>query len=191
MNLKRTLATLGLAASLAGCGAANTNVVRYEHAGLTYIVQHETGISVPDCDWDSANRQAISLAEEGRIPAGYGVTGHLHANGTIYQEGDDGPRYDAVLWTVDTDHDNRPDVMRLDMNTQITTAPDIRVVGRSRHVRVLVQDVNHDGDADRGLIDSHDAQNNPGYDGTYDELEMLDNMPMQRLINDRIWYPRQ
>jgi len=191
MNLKKILATLGLAASLAGCGATNTDAVRYERGGVTYIIQHATGMSIPEYDWRRAQRRSINFAQDHRLPEGIGTTGHLQADGMPYQNGDTGPRYDAVLWTADTNDDDKPDLMRLIVNTQITTAPDIRAVGQSIHTRVLVQDVNYDGNADRGWIDNHDRQGGRDPDGVYDELEMLESSTMQGLIDNLIWYPRQ
>ena len=184
--MKKALTTLGLAASLAGCGAASTDAVRYERGGLSYIVQHGTGWCMPEYEWS----RAANFAEDGSLPQGLGLTGYLHADGTTYQDGDTGPRYDAVIWTADTNGDDKPDLIRLFVNTQITTAPVISLVGRSIHARVLVQDMDYDGNADRRWIDDHDRQGGPDPDGVYDEFEMMRNTAMQDLIDRLIWDPR-
>lgn len=189
MNLlQRTLTTLGLAVALGSCGAANTNVVRYEHGGIAYIVQHETGMSVPDMSHINTQRRAIDFAEDGRLPEGFGMMGHLHADGTDYGEDDEGPRYDAVAWVADTNGDGNPDLFHMIVNTQITIAPTLRAVGRSIHVQVIVQDVDYDGNADRRWIDGRDSEGRRGPDGTYDELQVLHDTPMQTVIDNLVWY---
>lgn len=191
MGLKKLLATVGLAASLAGCGGAS-DVVRYQHGGLTYTVQHATGWSIPDYDWQrAASRRAVNFAQDGRLPEGFMTTPYLHADGSTYQEGDEEPRYDAVLWVADTNGDHRSDLLRLLVNTQVTTAPNIRSVGRSIHQQAIVQDVNRDGMADRAWVDDRDAQGDLGLDGVYDEFELTRPIPMQELADNLIWYPRR
>lgn len=188
--LQRTLTTLGLAVALGGCGAA-TDAIRYEHGGLAYIVQHETGMSIPDMDRIQTERRTINLAEEGRLPPGYGLIGHLHADGSEYDADDEGPRYDAVIWIADTNGDGNPDLFQIVVDTQVTIAPNTRAVGRSMSARALVQDVNHDGNADRVWTDNRDADGSRRYDGTYETIQMLTDRPIQSLIDDLIWYRRR
>ena len=153
--MKRALTTIGLAASLAGCGAASTDAVR----------QHGTVRSIPEVDWSRALTLSFDIEDWLDLPSGYATMGYLGSDANRCRRA---PCYDMVVESVDTSGEGDADYIRVTIDTRLTN-PEIFSRGPRFKARAIFHDENHDGEMDYAWVD--DEGGNPGYDGRYDRDE--------------------
>lgn len=162
MSLKEFLATVGLAASLAGCGATNMEL---QCMGVLQRSTQGRIMCVPSCDWSRAERYALNYSDISQLSPGYETRGYLVEDGNQCQTQ---PCYDVIMEFVGASNGDRDRFIRVTVDTRF-----VNLVTDYQSPRFRLRAIFHANSQNRidyAWID--DTGGNPvGYDGRYDRAE--------------------